>query len=139
MDGLGQHVEHLEDGLLDLGNELEEGGHHAEGDGTGAQLHGAPDEGNDITEAEAGGNEQTRDHRETGTAVDLALQVLLHIVETARHPVATLQGTQHGIVLHGLLHQHLDDALLTADVERHLPHLTGKELTDHEEDGREQQ
>ena len=42
-------------------------------------------------------------------------------------------------MLHGLLHQHLDDAFLTADVERHLPHLTGKELADHEEDGREQQ
>ena len=40
-------------------------------------------------------------------------------------------------MLHGLLHQHLDDALLLADVEGHLAHLTGEKLAQEEKQRRQ--
>ena len=52
MDSLWQHVEHLENGLLDLADELKERSHHTKSDGTGTQLHGTPDESYDIAKTE---------------------------------------------------------------------------------------
>ena len=53
----------------------------------------------------------------------------MHLVQLTGNPVAALHRLQHGIVLHRLLHQHLDVAFLFSDVLGHLPHLTGNQLT----------
>ena len=47
------------DGLLDLADQLEEGGHHTKGDDTCPQLQGTPDEGDDITKTETRRDENT--------------------------------------------------------------------------------
>ena len=139
MDQLRHNIEHRQDRILDLADQLEERGHHTEGDGTRTQLQAAPDEGQQITQAEAGGQDRPRDDRETGPFFHPSHQGILRPVEPVDHPLLTAQGTQHGIVLHPFLDLHLDAAFLVADLERHLAKRPGDDLAEGDGQRREHQ
>ena len=139
MDELRHHIEQGQDRTLDLADQLEEGGHHAEGDGACAQLQTAPDKAKQIAQSETGGHDDSGKDRETGPPFHAPHEPFLRLTEPVGYPLLAAKRAEGGIVLHPFLYLHLDAALLLADVERHLPERTGDGLGKSDDQRRQQQ
>lgn len=133
------HVQQLQYRVLYHAYQLQERGHDAEGDGAVAQSDAAPHEGQQIAQSEGAAHDEPCDDGEPHAPHHVAAQPLLHRVEAVGHPLFRTQRAQHGVMLHALLHLHLDAALVLSDVECHLPQSAGNQFSEYDDQRREQQ
>ena len=133
------HVQQLQYRVLYHADELQERGHYAKGYRAIAQSDAAPHECQQITQSEGAAHNEPRNDGEPHAPHHIAAQPLLHRVEAVGHPLFRTQRAQHGVMLHALLHLHLDAALVLSDVECHLPKPAGNQFSEYDGQRREQQ
>ena len=133
------HIQQLQYGVLNHTHQLQERRHHTKCDGSIAQLQSAPYECQQIAQAEHATHHQAHHHRKLQSAHHIAAQPLLHRVQSVGHPLLAAQRSQHGIMLHTLLHLHLYAALVLPDVQRHLAQSACYQLACHDGQWRQQQ
>ena len=128
MEDLGTHIHNGHYGLLYLADKLQEGCHYTECDGSVTKLQSSPYEGQKISQAEGQSKSGPHYDGEAGTAQHVALELLLHIVQTAGNPFFAAHRTEHGVVFAAFLHVHLDAALVFSYAQRHLTELAADQL-----------
>ena len=75
--------------MLNLAYQLEERCHDTKGDNACTQLQTAPDESDEIAQAEGKSQNKTRDDGETCATQDTSHQLVLHIAESSCYPLFT--------------------------------------------------
>ena len=120
---------------LDLPDQLDEGYHHAVGDGALVEPCRAPKESDEIATHETGTEERGGHGGELGARPDLLAQVALHPVESFDHGRLLFEGLHDSLVLYGFLQDALDAAVSVTDFARELPHPFHVEFAQHDETG----
>ena len=136
---LRHQAEQSQNRVLDLSDQLQEGGHHAEGDGAVAESEAAPNKREQVSEAEGGADGETGIGGKARAAQDFAFQLVLPGIETFRNPFLALERTQHGVVFDAFLYLHLNLAFAVADFKRHFAELARNQLADNDDYGCQQQ
>ena len=139
MNNPWNHVEQLQNGVLNHAYQLQKRGHDTEGDGAIAQADASPYEGQQIAESEGTAHDDAGDDGEAGATHHIATQALLHGVETVGYPQLSTQRAQHGIMFHALLHLHLYLTFVLSDVEGHLAQASDNQLAEDDGQGGEHQ
>lgn len=135
VDDDGYEACHLAYGPLYLSDELDEGYHHAIGDGAVLQSADAPQEGDEVAGVETGVHEGVGDGSEDGATSYLAPQSFLQGGQTAGHGVGALEGFEHRVVLYALGEQTLYLAVSLSNLSCYAAHLFYVDATEECKDG----